>query len=125
MSSNRITINDVSIDKSATVQSELDEDSYDTSEPEQVNKARKKAGRTRADRLKFIQAAMSHEEGRSWFYDLLIRCHIFNRAFDPDPYVHAYKAGEVNIGLQILDDIQTAAPNNYINMISENKSKNG
>lgn len=100
------------------------EQPYDTSDKEQVNKTRKKAARTRADRLKFVEASMSLVQGRAWFYDFLVRCHIFNRSFDADPYVHAYKAGEVNIGLQLLDDIQTAAPEKYITMITENKTRN-
>ena len=101
------------------------EETYNTSDPAAVNKARKKASRTRAERLHFVQAAMTTEQGRAWFYDLLLRAHIFNRAFDPDPYIHAYKAGEVNLGLQILNDIQEAAPNDYIKMVSENKSSKG
>lgn len=96
---------------------------YDTSDPVQVNKARKRASRTRAERLHFVSAAMGTEQGRSWFYDILNRCHIFNRSFDPDPYIHAYKAGEVNVGLMLLSDIQDAAPENYIKMVSENKTK--
>lgn len=98
-----------------------DEDNYDTSDKEQVNKARKKYSRTRADRLKFVQAAMSHPEGRAWFYDLIIRCHVFSTPFDDDPYRHAFRAGEANIGLQILSDVQEAAADNYSKMISENK----
>lgn len=101
------------------------EESYDTSDKEQVNKARKKASRTRADRLRFVEGAMTLTEGRAWFYDLLIRCHIFNTPFDSDPYKHAYRTGEANIGLQILNDIQEIAGANYIKMIQENKSKNG
>lgn len=104
---------------------EEQEEVYNTSDPAQVNKAKKKAARTRADRLEFVKAAMGVEQGRAWFFDLLVRCHIFNRTFDPDPYVHAYKAGEVNIGLQILDDIQTGAADSYYKMIQENKSRNG
>lgn len=101
------------------------EDSYNTSEPEQVNKARKKSARTRATRLEFVHAAMTTEQGRSWFYDIIIRCHVFSTPFDADPYRHAYRAGEANIGLQILDDIQVSSPDEYITMIRENKSKNG
>lgn len=103
----------------------LIEDNYDTSDREQVNKARKKASRTRADRLKFVEAAMTMEQGRAWFYDFLIRCHVFNTPFDDDPYRHAYRAGEANVGLQVLSDIQEAASANYIKMIQENKSRNG
>lgn len=102
----------------------LDE-SYDTSDKEQVNKARKKSARTRADRLEFVKAALEHEQGRAWFYDILLVCHVFKNSFDQDPYITAFKSGEQNIGLRILDDIQTANPDKYIIMISENKSKNG
>ncbi len=101
------------------------EDNYDTSDKEQVNKARKRASRTRADRLKFIEAAMTMEQGRAWFYDFLIRCHIFSTPFDSDPYLHAYRAGEANMGLQVLSDIQETAADSYIKMIKENKSRNG
>lgn len=101
------------------------EQPYDTADPETVNKARKKAARTRADRLQFVEAAMSHEQGRAWFYDLLVFCKVFRTPFDEDPYATAFKCGEQTIGLRVLDDIQTAAPDKYITMISENKTKNG
>lgn len=97
---------------------------YDTSDKEQVNKARKKASRTRVDRLKFVEAAMTMEQGRAWFYDFLIRCHVFNTPFDDDPCRHAFRAGEANIGLMVLSDIQESAPDNYTKMIKECKSRN-
>jgi hypothetical protein len=100
-----------------------DSEDYDTSDKESVNKARKKSSRTRADRLKFVEAAMTMEQGRAWFYDLLIFCHVFNTTFDEDPYRHAYRTGEANIGLRVLSDIQETSPQNYIKMIAECKSK--
>lgn len=104
---------------------ELDE-SYDTSDPKAVNTARKKSARTRADRLQFIQAAMLHEQGRAWYYDILKRCHIFNQPYViGDPHGTSFKCGELNIGIQILADIQDAAPDKYILMVTENKTKNG
>lgn len=105
---------------------EQSEENYDTSDPGQVNKARKRSARTRADRLKFVAAAMGHEEGRAWFYDILLRCHTFRMSFVAgDPHATSFKCGEQNIGFQILDDIQIAAPNQYIQMITENKNRNG
>lgn len=101
------------------------EETFDTSDPVSVNTARKKSARTRADRLRFIEAGMQHEQGRSWFYDVLLFCHVFKNSFDSDPYVTAFKCGEHNVGLRILDDIQTASPENYLKMISENKTKLG
>jgi hypothetical protein len=97
--------------------------SYDTSDKEAVNTARKKSSRTRADRLEFVKASMSFEQGRAWFYDLLVFCHVFETTFDEDPLRMAFKASRHNVGLRILDDIQTASPENYMTMIKENKSK--
>lgn len=100
------------------------EEVYDTSDPKSVNKARKKASRTRADRLRFVEAAMSHEEGRAWFYDLLNRCKVFNQPFvDGDPHKTSFKCGELNIGNQILADIMDAAPDRYSIMVQEGRSK--
>ena len=106
------------------ISEQMDEESYDTSEPQEVNKAKKRAGRTRADRLKFIEAAMSMPQGRAWFYDLLVRCKVFSTPFTEDPYRTAFNCGASNVGLMCLDDIQTAAPQEYTVMISENKTRN-
>lgn len=97
----------------------------DTSNPVEVNNARKKYARTRATRLKFVEAAMTTFEGRSWFYDTLVRCKVFNTPYTIDPYQTAFNCGMANIGLQVLDDVQTVAAKNYILMMEENKSKNG
>lgn len=107
------------------VAQEAAEETIDTSDPIQVNTQRKKYARTRADRLKFVAAAMEHEQGRAWFYDILVRCRVVGTPFSEDPYKTAFNCGMQNIGLQVLDDIQTASPDGYNKMIQENKSKNG
>lgn len=104
----------------AQVEAETAED-YDTSDPQAVNKAKKKNARKRADRLKFVEAAMGLEEGRAWFYDLLNFCKVFQGPFNSDPYQTAFLCGEQNIGLRVLADIQDAAPQHYLPMITENK----
>jgi hypothetical protein len=101
------------------------EETPDTSDPKEVNKQRKKYARTRADRLRFIEAAMSHEEGRAWFYDLLVFCQIFQNPYDPDPYRTAFLCGQRNVGLRVLLDLQDAAPDDYLKMVRESKTKNG
>lgn len=102
---------------------EAADEAYDTSDPVQVNQQRKKAARTRADRLEFIKAAMTTIQGRAWFWDTLVRCKVVSTPFNQDPYVTSFNCGMQNIGLQILDDIQTASPNGYIQMVSENKKR--
>lgn len=97
---------------------------YDTSDPQVVNTVRKKAARTRADRLEFVKAAMQHEQGRAWFYDLLVRCYITRTPFiSGDPHATSFRCGEQNIGLQIIDDIQTASPDEYTIMMTEGKKR--
>lgn len=99
------------------------EEAYNTSDPAQVNKARKRAARTRADRLEFVKAAMDVEQGRAWFYDLLARCRVFNLPFNADPYITAFKCGELNVGNQVLSDIQDANPDQYVRMVREGRNR--
>lgn len=114
-------------DRIAQIAAEVEqEEAYDTADPTSVNKARKRAARTRADRLHFVAAAMTTEQGRSWFYDTLRRCHVFSTPYiSSDPHATSFKCGEQNIGLQILADVQESAPSEYLLMITENKTKNG
>jgi hypothetical protein len=105
------------------IEQQDDEQAYDTSEPTEVNKAKKRASRTRADRLQFVGAAMTTPQGRAWYYDMLVRCKVINTPFSEDPYRTAFNCGQQNIGLQILSDIQDSAPNEYVKMITENHGK--
>ena len=95
----------------------------DTSDREAVNKSRKKAARTRTDRLEFIKAAMQHEQGRAWFYDVLEFCRVVATPFSSDPYNTAFKCGMQNVGLKILADIQDASPDEYMLMVKEARTK--
>lgn len=94
-------------------------ESYDTSDPKQVNRARKRDARKRADRLKFVEAAMTHEEGRAWFYDMLLFCKVINTPYSDNPYDTAFKCGMQNVGLRMLLDLQDAAPERYLDMVKE------
>lgn len=98
--------------------------SYDTGDPQAVNAARRRAGRYAVARKAFVLAAMQQQQGRAWFYDVLVRCHIFQTPFRVgDPYSTSFSCGEQNIGLQILADIQDAAPDFYTKMIEEGKAR--
>lgn len=105
------------------VEEELLVETPDTSNPIDVNKQRKKAARTRVDRLHFVEAAMTTEQGRAWFYDLLVRCRVVSTPFTDDPYRTAFNCGMANIGLQVMQDIQDSAPENYIKMVTECRNK--
>lgn len=104
---------------------ELQDTTYDTSDKEAVNKIRKKSARTRATRLEFVAAAMTTEQGRAWFYDLLVRCRVVSTPYIENSDKTIFNLGQQNVGLMVLDDIQTAAPDDYVTMVTENKTKNG
>lgn len=104
---------------------ESSETTYDTSDKEAVNNVRKKTARTRATRLEFVAAAMTTPQGRAWFYDTLVRCKVVSTPYIENSDRTIFNLGQQNIGLMILEDIQIAAPENYLRMVTENKSKNG
>jgi hypothetical protein len=103
---------------------ELAEKPYDASNPEEVNMARKKAGRKKANRLRIVEAIMQHADGRAWMYGILDRCHIYGSPLvQGDPYATHYMIGESNIGRLILSDVVDAAPDKYLLMIQEAREK--
>lgn len=101
---------------------ELAEQPYDTSDPKQVNTARKKAARVRREQREVVRELMSTTQGRAWLYQKLEECHIWTPSFVPaDPYSTAFKEGERNIGARLLADIMDAAPDQYVAMVKEAK----
>lgn len=86
-------------------------------ELERAAKVRQKA----ADDV--IVELMGRRNGRAWICDLLERCHCFHSSFKPDPYSTAYLEGERSIGLQLLESIHRAAPDQYIQMMRERNAR--
>lgn len=111
-------------DKAAEVAAEEQaEQTFDSADPEQVNKARKRSGRKRRDRLEFVKAAMQHPQGRAWFHDLLVACHVFHTPFlVGQGDATAFRCGEQNVGLRVLADIQAVAADDYLKMVREAKN---
>lgn len=95
---------------------------YDAGDPEQVNTARKKAGRKKAERLRVVEALMQHEQGRRWVYEWMQACHIYgNPVVMGDPHATYFNLGQENIGKWLLSDVVAAAPDNYLLMLEENQ----
>jgi len=93
---------------------------YDASDPEQVNQARKKAGRKKRGTLEFVKAIMTVPQGREWMYDMLVICKVFGSPLVPgDTHYTYHNLGEQNIGKKLLQDINTSAPDEYVMMIKE------
>lgn len=96
---------------------------YDASDENQVKKARKQAELDNALKLDEIRKVMQSVPGRAWIYSWLERCHCFSTSFVQGfPDATAFGEGERNIGLQLLVDVQVAAPDLYLTMIQEAKN---
>lgn len=96
---------------------------YDASNPAEINLARKKYSRKKANRLEVIKALMDLPQGRAWMYDLLEFCHIYHTPFVAgQPDSSAFRAGEQNIGQKILADVVEASPDGYLSMCKEAKA---
>ena len=104
------------------VADEANERPFDASDPDQVNFARIKAGRKHTERLRVVRALMENKECRAWLYELLAFCNIGGSPFvQGQPDATAFKLGQQNVGLMILSDINSSAPELYMTMISEGR----
>lgn len=63
---------------------------------------------------------MSSIDGRKWFYDLLVMCHLYVNPFSKDALIMAHNCGEMNIGQYVLAQINAATPELYLQMLKEN-----
>lgn len=112
------------MDHSLRAEAELiAEKPYDAGDPEQVNQARKRAGRKKRDELDFMKHIMEMQQGRAWMYKLLEDCKCFGSPIVPgDPYFTYHNIGEQNIGKRLLIEINEAAPEEYVLMMREAKT---
>lgn len=95
---------------------------YDASDPEQVNQARKKAGRRKSKRLEVVRALMQHRDGRKWIYDILDEASMFSRpTVSGDVYATYENIGRADFARKIWIDIEIAAPDECALMMKESR----
>ena len=92
---------------------------YNASNRKDIREAEKAARQAELARITYLQAAMSTQQGRAWFYDLLEFCHLFNDPFTGQALHEAYLKGERNVGLRIFADIVAHCPDSYLQMMRE------
>lgn len=101
-------------------------ESFDASDPLQVNLARKKAGRKKSDRLEVVRAIMGLVEGRKWVNEWLVQTYIHgNPVVAGDPFMTHFNIGQQNVGKMMLSDVIEAAPADYVKMLAEAKAAEG
>lgn len=102
---------------------------YDASDPEAVERARRAEGRQRRDDDDVIRNLMRTREGRSWMFRFLTACHIyedcvgFDREARIDVQATFFNLGMRNVGNMVLAKVQRAAPQKYVEMLTEGNSR--
>ena len=97
---------------------------YDASDPQQVNNARKKAGRVKYQSEHVVKTILSTPEGRTWMYELLTLCSTFTHSHSAgDSHSTAFNCGRQSIGHALLAYVMAASPEKYPIMCSENGLK--
>lgn len=69
-----------------------------------------------------LRQIMGSKEGRSWMYQTLTQCHVFQTSFSHSSLDMAYSEGERNIGLRLINDVVAACPERYMEMMKEANS---
>jgi hypothetical protein len=67
--------------------------------------------------LHAMRDALNNEGARHVFLRILEITGIRHDTFDPDPYIHAQRAGFKALGLQLEEALLQAAPNIYMSLI--------
>jgi len=98
-------------------------DEYNAAERSHVRLAEKEAKREENERKEIIKGLMSLAAGRAWVLARLESCHIFAPSFSRNALDMAFAEGERNVGLQILNDIMSACPDRYADMMEERNER--
>lgn len=64
---------------------------------------------------------MSSKEGRRFVWRQLGNAGVYQLSFNSDAARMAFNEGQRNIGLKLLDDVMEACPNQYANMLREQR----
>ena len=88
----------------------------------QVKKAKQKTESLNDQKLNDVREIMNSVRGRRFYWRLMAKCGIFHNNFHGEKtHDTAYDLGQRNIGLQLLADVNEAAPEAYLIMLRESK----
>ena len=96
---------------------------YDASNRKDIRAAQKAAERLDEDRLLFLRTSMDTPNGRRFFFHLLATCACFVDIPTFDPHHDYFSAGRRSVGLQLMAEILTHCPDQYILMTGEENAR--
>lgn len=84
-----------------------------------IRLAEKASASAERARIDFIVAAMSTQQGRAWFHQLLVSCSLFADPYTGEALLDNFVKGQRNIGLSIYNDIVSHCPDQFVVMMKE------
>lgn len=96
-------------------------EAFNANDPEAVSAAEKQIARLKQKKLRVVETIMSSEDGRAWMFDLLgDNCHVFaDNPMRDTPERNGRFEGERAVGLRVLDEVMTSAPEMFWQMRME------
>lgn len=90
-------------------------EAFNANDPEVIEAAEKQNARLKEKKLRVVESIMSYEDGRAWMFDLLgDNCHVFSdNPMRDTPERNGHFEGERAVGLRVLGEIMTAAPEQF------------
>lgn len=83
----------------------------------------KRVTHTQKVRENILRTVMGTPQGREYMWDFWGMAGVLKSVFAPDPYVHAFNAGAVNLGLVTLNEVMEICPDLYQLAMSEAKTR--
>lgn len=88
-------------------------------EKDEVTSRNKRAKKAQLEQDAAISALMQHPQTRSWMYQLLSWCGMYQSSFDRSALSMAFNEGARNVGLRVTSEIMRVCPDSYVQMIRE------
>ena len=92
---------------------------YNAGDRKHIRQQEKASKQAEASAGEVIRSLMSTITGRAWMYGRLESAHIFSASYSNDSHLTAFREGERNQGLMLLNDIMRHCPDAYILMTRE------
>ena len=96
-----------------------EEPPYDASDEEVVKKRKKSAALKAQQNKAVLVSILSTPEGRNWMWSILSDMAVFHTILPDDALKMSYQLGSRNVGLKLLNEITSTAPQAYIQMLRE------
>jgi hypothetical protein len=94
---------------------------FDASDAKQVNNARKKAAKEKAEERETLEALMEYPNGRALMFNS-VKCILIGSPLTPnDPYSTYFNLGQEHRARELFKEIVKIAPEEFTLMIEENK----